>query len=382
MKLPTASSLHRALACPASAVLPRAPSTTSEAAERGTYLHGHLAAWAALGKRPATPPPPPEYAETVEGLDFPAIVRGRAYDSVDIEAAFAFDVESGRARFLGSDIGRDYGPLSPTEIAGTADLVVREADGTLAILDYKSGQSVGAAATNPQMHFLALAVARFCGVEFVAVELVYLGEDGSHRVDRACLDSLDLDSFAATLRQAVTLWRSPEAATQARPGDHCRYCPCFDSCPAQHQLVRTFASTLEIDPVAIASLSPEAAGRVYEEAQRYQELLKQLFKHLGERAHRQPLILPSGARLGYREQERRELSPEVAAQVVRERYGEEVAALCVESSVSQAAIKRALAGKRGAWLEVVREVEARGGIKRHVYTALKELPAQLEVNHE
>jgi hypothetical protein len=372
VKLPTASSLHRALACPASAVLPRAPSTTSEAAERGTAIHAYLEEWAQRGARPVAPP---EYADTCHGIDLPAILAGRTI--CEVEAAYAFDVATGRARLIGYSLGRDYGPLSPTEIVGTADLVLIDSEGRGVILDWKTGQPQASAAVNPQLALLALCLSRYRGDPEVVVELVYLGEEGGYKVDRAVLDSLDLDSFAAQLREAVTLWRSPEAAQRVNPGDHCRYCPCFDSCPAQHQLARSFSSGL-IDPAAVQSLTPEAAGAAWAKLEHYEALLAEIKKQLKERAHRQPLVLPTGERLGFVEKERRELSPEVAAQVVRERYGEEVAAQCVESSVSQAAIKRALTGKRGAWLEVVREVEARGGVKVNKYLALKELPRQLE----
>jgi hypothetical protein len=374
VKLPTASSLHRALACPASAVLPRAPSTTSEAAERGTAIHDWIA-HELLG-RPK--PPPAEYRETCEGINIPAILGGRL--ALWVEASYAYNVRTGQVRYLGSMLGRGYA-LHPDELAGTADMILREGDETprgLCVGDIKTGQSVGAAASNPQMHFLALCVSRLHGLSEVPVELIYIAEDGSHRVDRAILDSLDLDSFAAQLREAVTLWRSPEAAQRVNPGEHCRYCPCFDSCPAQHQLVRTFARTLDIDSEAIARLSPEAAGRVWEELERFEVMAKKLRAGLSERAHRQPLVKSDGTRIAHVEQERRSIDATVAERVLSERYGPEKAREVLETKTSQAAIQRALRGQRGAFPEVMREIEREGGVKVSRYTKLAELPAQLE----
>jgi hypothetical protein len=373
MKLPTASSLHRCLACPASAVLPRAPSTTSEAAERGTAIHAYLEAWA-LSDGFVRPDAPADYEDTCHGIDFEAIRTGRIV--LEVESTFAFDVQTGRVRSLGCGLGRDYGALRPNEIAGTADLLLGDPDGSVCVLDYKTGQSVGAAASNPQMLFLGLCAARAWGAESVAVELVYLAEDGSHRTDRAVLDSLDLDSFAAQLRAAVALWRSPEAATQARPGEWCRYCPCFDSCPAQHQLARSFSSGL-LDPAAVQALTPEAAGAAWAKLEHYEALLTEIKKQLKERAHRQPLILPSGSRLGYVEAERRSIDAAVAERVLTERYGPEKARECLEAKTTQAAISRAFKG-RGEALRVIREIEAAGGIRVGKFTKLAELPAQLE----
>ena len=56
------------------------------------------------------------------------------------EVAFAYDVETGKARELGRDVERQYGKLAPTEIPGSLDLLYMVGD-VLHIDDYKTGRS-------------------------------------------------------------------------------------------------------------------------------------------------------------------------------------------------------------------------------------------------
>jgi hypothetical protein len=383
VKLPTASSLHRALACPASAVLPRAPSTTSEAAERGTAIHAYLEEWAQRGARPVAPP---EYADTCHGIDLPAILAGRTI--CEVEAAYAFDVATGRARLIGYSLGRDYGPLSPTEIVGTADLVLIDSEGRGVILDWKTGQPQASAAVNPQLALLALCLSRYRGDPEVVVELVYLGEEGGHKVDRAVLDSLDLDSFAAQLREAVALWRSPEAAQRVNPGEWCKYCDSKRVCPAWTSLAREFAAGPSLTPGAIAALAPADVGRVIPKIRAYRKLLDEIEAQVNDYTrHHGAVPLENGNRYGWQEVEDSTLLPEQTLAVVAERFGDELAREMVKpAKVTKKALEGALdtvakqrreAGEKVSKAALVREtlaeIDKRGGVRRTVHSEPREM---------
>jgi hypothetical protein len=359
-------------------VLPRAPSTTSEAAERGTAIHAYLEEWAKTGERPT---PPAGYEETCEGLSLPFILNGRTVWIV--EAAFALDAMTGKVRYLGAGKGRDYGALCPTEIAGTADLVLLDDEGRLYVADYKTGSAVTSAKTNPQLAFLALCLSKFRGNEEVGVELIYIREDGSHYTDAATLDALDLDGFASDLRDAVTLWRSPEAAQRVNPGEWCGYCPSKWSCPVWTSLAREMgAGTLVPARESLPVLTPELAWATKQKIKRAREVLKETEKgldaYLDDITRPGAVTLETGERIGRIERTREDIDPDVAVAVLERLYGPELARACYEGKVTKEGIRRALKGQRGASAQVLREIAAEGGITKARWVKVAELGEQRE----
>ena len=372
-KTPTASTLERALHCPAAWALPHTPSRSSAASDFGTGVHTYLAeAWtlgpaAALARVPADAP----WRDLCEGLSLEQIADGRRYAGV--ETTYVYDLERDTARRAGSGLGRRYGVLSATEIAGTADLLLWDAEERLHVVDYKTGQDLGPPEENAQLAFLALAVARYHGLSEVAVELYYTREDGSHRAARATLDALDLDAWAVWFRLALRQVRAAQAdATAGRPltvhpGDHCRYCPAFDACPAQRALARELGAGLGLPAETVAALSPEAAGKVWERLEAAEEVLKAVREQLRELAHTHPPVLSDGRRLAYVECSKEEILAEVAIRTLEQRYGPVQAASCVDRRVTKASLRRAL----GEPEEALAAIAAAGGIRRVPYTQLR-----------
>lgn len=155
------------------------------------------------------------------------------------EVAFAFDVLTGKVRFLGVGLGRDYSSAAPYEICGTADLAFHSTTKSYAyIRDYKTGHGyITPAKDNAQIKFLTAVFARLVNAETGYGEALILRSDLSEPiVDRAEWDKADLDSYL----DAVALSVGRGAGLKAGPlplayveGPQCRYCRSWVFCPAK-----------------------------------------------------------------------------------------------------------------------------------------------------
>lgn len=163
------------------------------------------------------------------------------------EIAFAIDVETGVGRELAdSDGHRDYSTVTDTEIAGTADLVMRSG-GVAVVADTKTGMAdrVEDVRENRQLRALALMTARAWGVDEAVIVVLHVTEDGVHET-RHRLDVFDLDDIEAEIRAA----HRDIADAQPYPGEHCArlWCPARAVCPATMQ--------------ALAQVAPDAPTRL------------------------------------------------------------------------------------------------------------------------
>lgn len=239
--LPTASGIERALACRASAVLPRAPDESSEDAQRGTALHAYVEA-VASGEAPesALARVPAEWRPAAASLDVHAILEAIGWDpfgdqTLTVEEAFAWHPVDDRARSLGCGLERDYSGADPLEFVGTADVLLVDRDRRrVVVLDYKFGHGhVTRAAVNPQLRSLALFAARTHGMDVAQVVIVRAREDGSAWLDRAPIDRHELDEVALELHALTRRIARDREGDQAvaTGGEHCRYCRSARACP-------------------------------------------------------------------------------------------------------------------------------------------------------
>lgn len=210
----TASGLWRIEACPASAVLPHKEKKYRDA-QRGAREHEALEASAPPGSTP--------------------------------EAAFAFNVLSGSARYLGSGIKREYGELTDGEIPTTLDLLQIEPD-HLFITEYKTGVGYMQAAPpiNPQIQCQAIAAATYHKKDRAIVQLIYTK---TGEVKDAEFDALDFAAIHERLLSIRSRVRAAEAALALNgdlisagliaEGPHCWRCPAEKACPLKHPQRRT-----------------------------------------------------------------------------------------------------------------------------------------------
>jgi hypothetical protein len=372
----SASSLPRLFACPGSAALPQAR-TTSEWAEAGTERHAEKETAVGAGDLEFLPPAIRELIP--EGA------------TVLAEVAIAYDLATGRARVLGVGLGRHYGALAPTEIPGTIDLLAI-APGRLVVVDHKGYLDVGGAEQNEQIGFYALAAARAYGIDDVTVAVSY----EARRPSIGELDALDHDALHARLvrlrdriamqRATVASGRMPDVSESA----NCRYCPGSHACPAKVALVRRLVTGGEADDLELMlPLDDDTAREAYVRLGHAKNLLKRIERAIYARAADAPIPLGDGRFFGRRTKPgNEELNGEVVHQVLVEKYGVATADTAVTREATKTSLKEALrfvAGKgklTAAEKDVLAEVRARGGAKREDKESMVEFSLGLDEGGE
>lgn len=330
MPNPSGSSAARGDACPGSHAFPRVDET-GEPAARGLGIHAFLAraAPSPAERSFALADAPTSVRGTCEGIDLPTLLDD--LEQIRCEVAYAYDVETGKARLVGVNIGRRYGTLGANEVACTLDLEARRrSTGRWLVRDWKTGQDVGEVEDNWQIRIQALCERAIRG-EAPDGELVYIGEDGSHRVETYAFDDLDLDDAAERLRDIVRRVHAAEARVTAgrepdvSPGEHCKYCPAAIYCPAKRALVRDMRTLLgelpdeEAVGHQVALLPVERLGEVWLKAKDFAPRLKAIESAIKERAASEPIPLPGGKVLvSETRQGQRRLKEKEAAALLRE----------------------------------------------------------------
>lgn len=381
---PSASKLELLERCPAAGALASVWTESTDDQRAGTARHRFIQRSREIGRDEALAAIPEDAAwrEQCEALDLDALPPG------DFELAYAYDVATDTARFLGPWLDRAY-DVGLTEVSGTTDLVAPPIGDQprWLVVDFKGEEEVAPAATNIQLGFYALAVARTRGLDEVDVAIVYLGHGGAMRWDRATLGPFELEAVAervrsilaavAAARGVVAAGGSPDYAT----GMHCRRCPAMTLCPAQTAIVRAWSSSIEGASVSqivetYPRLSDEEAGAAWERIAMLGELLDAARAALRARAEVSGLPLPSGDRLMPVEVPRRAIITEKAEPVLRARFGEQVDKH-IERSIrgeSIAKLARQIApgkGQKKAADEIWSALEAAGAVRRSSFVQLR-----------
>jgi len=352
----TASQADRALGCPGSFALPQAR-TTSAWAQQGTENHAEAEQAIEAG----------EVTETMQRIMGDAAATARA------EVKLAYDVATGKGRILGYGSDRGYRDLGPFEIPGTADVLAYDAE-RVYVGDRKLWRAVTPARSNGQLATLALAATRALGLDEATVWLEY--EHGG--VDRATLDVLELDEFAAKLRRAhaavakARQVRAGGSMPDVAEGPYCKHCPAQHACPAKAALVRRLVTGGEADELEMMiPLTVDTARIAYERLGHARNLLRRIEAAVYAFASETPIQLGDGRVLGRRTKPaNEELDGRIARAAIAEVLGEEVAEQAAEVVVTKTAIKAAAkeASPRGkaaaAERQVLELVRQRGGAKR------------------
>ena len=376
--LPSASSLHRAIACRASSALPMSPDRAGEDAERGQCLHGYTEAIAnGVEERVALAAVPEAWRGTACDLDVGAILMALGWDpfgdqEMHAEEAFAWNPRTDVGRSLGLSLNRDYSGATADEAVGTADVIlVDRGAGRIVVADYKFGHGhVARARENLQVRALARYATRAYGMNRATVILVRGREDGSAWLDVDEMEEVDLDATGDVLmdlaqRIAVDRERGDAPATA---GEHCRYCRSAPHCP--------------LGPMALVAADGGGFARLRATPEGREKLLalRVLAKKLPELIDAElrdaiaegAVSLPGGMELAIETTERRKVDDagEVWA-ALQDRFGEavaDVAAPLVRSAtittIKAAAKLRAAKGQTKAIeAELLATCEAAGAVK-------------------
>jgi len=188
------------------------------------------------------------------------------------EVAFAWDHTTDTGREIRGDYQRDYRSLTATELAGTADVVVRGAH-AVQVYDFKTGKA-DADSYGAQMGALALFVARAWNVERATAIVVKVDEDGV-REHPVAFDAMDLDGAAHELADNIA--KIP--ASKPQPGAHCAemYCRLRSVCPATTSAMAELSAVPVadvIDLVTLAIRTPEQAGAAHEKLRVIEDAVK------------------------------------------------------------------------------------------------------------
>jgi len=299
--MPTASALERTIRCPDSWVLPHVQAS-GEYAARGVAIAAYVRRVVGGMPRPEASGLVPDKAwrKTCDGIDFADLCG----DLTDVrgEMMYALDVERWTVRELGSNRGRRYPRLGPTEIGGTNDLEGVRVDDVQVVVDIKSGSRVTAAEENPQILYHAAARHLRTGSAVVQGRLAYIAEDGGVEVDAAPdFGPFDLESFGDDLRSMVrSVAASRERLGNGGPprvsaGDWCKYCPAMVACPRFTALARRMLGDLQQIDAALGAMTPTEQGRAWQRAKEAESLVEHILgglRAIAESDH--PIPLPDG----------------------------------------------------------------------------------------
>jgi hypothetical protein len=394
--LPSASGLKYAMRCNGQAKLPKVASV-SDHADNGNLRHEYLAA-ALVGDSERAADVlarmPAEVAEECRLIDLSSMPR---FMWVQTEVAYVYNPIMRTARIIGNDIGRDYlghGWKPTDEFPGTADFVGVTEDGNLTVGDWKTGNAytVEAAKDNWQLAMLAVAALTTHNVEQQwlreggnstidksAVDVLIVRTKGELRFDRSTFDSFDLESFRQDLRALAEYIRDEKAEPRLVSGAHCRWCPSFDYCPVQTNLIRSLAlkPNVMVDESS-ELLTPENAAMAYARYRVIKQAMRRIEQQFQQYARRQPIALPDGKVYGIVETPDTRIDPAVALAVLTEKHGREVAIKAMTLETSKAGIDRAIAplAERGMKAGMVREalaaIQQRGGVTTVMKQELRE----------
>lgn len=253
--LPSGSELPRALRCPGSCVLPQVRQEPGEPAANGNAVHAFLEdIHNGMTPEDAITRVPEEHQAACRAIHLDALPsRMLELATQHAEITLAYNVDTGKTRYLGSGLRRDYSKADRTcEIVLTLDLVAVDKSNHHWVWDWKTGwgaEKVEPATSNPQLWAGGLAWSRARDVTSVTVGPVRITEQGFvDGTDTHTMDALDLDAFEAQLRAMVERVRaledrmhSTERVPDVHEGHWCSGCPAFKACPAKRGLLFSVA---------------------------------------------------------------------------------------------------------------------------------------------
>ena len=246
----SASSAHRWLACPPSAVAAEAyPDQDTEYTREGTLAHQVAEAVALVGTDGLDP-----NAKWNDGITKEMLECAHAY------ADYIQELKKSDDAVVLLEQKVDFSPWVP-EGFGTCDCIIIQ-DETLIIIDYKYGQGVAVDAKgNPQMKLYALGALNDYG-------FVYDVERVEMHIFQPRLDNISRDEITvAELLGWADKTVKPIAEKAAKgkgthnPGEHCRFCPHAGRCRSLTKLCTEYVETHSLR-VAVPILAPHEVAEV------------------------------------------------------------------------------------------------------------------------
>lgn len=244
----SASSAHRWLACPPSAVAAeKYPSQDTEWTREGTLAHevAEMIARDRFVDMPVIPLP--------EDADADMIAHARSYADYIQEL-----IKTDDATVL-LEQRVDYAPWAP-EGFGTCDCILMQGD-TLTIIDYKYGVGVAVSAVNnPQMKLYALGALNMYGVAYDIKRVeTHIFQP---RIDNISSDQMTVEElFEWGESIKPTAKKAAKGKGEYNPGEHCKFCPHAGKCRQLTKVCTEYVETHDLR-VAVPVLAPHEIAEV------------------------------------------------------------------------------------------------------------------------
>lgn len=209
----------------------------------------------------------------------------------EAEVSYALDASGARARRLGKFLNRQYGELSPAEIALTVDYQWIE-NGSPVVGDWKTGYGAHLEPTRDNLQLLAggAAASMASGLDGCWLELAHVTEHGV-REDRYFASALTLHA----VMQDIARIQAGIPTALPRAGEHCRYCPALGNCPETARSVGALGRPEKSVVWQADFVSDENDALLVEELSHVKKAIDAIEKSLKERASKKGgIYLPNG----------------------------------------------------------------------------------------
>ena len=245
----SASSAHRWLNCPPSAVAAEAyPNQDTEFTREGTLAHEVAEQMARLGE--FVPDNDPKWSDvTVEMCE-----HARAY------ADYIEEQKKSEDAFVLLEQRVDFSPWVPDGF-GTCDCLIIEGD-TLTVIDYKYGLGVEVdAKDNPQMKLYALGALNDFGFAYdVSKVEMHIFQPRLGNVSTDCLTVDELLTWAEKTVKPIAQ-KAAKGKGAYKAGAHCKFCPHAGRCRALTKTCTEFVETHDLR-VGVPVLAPHEVAEV------------------------------------------------------------------------------------------------------------------------
>ena len=229
----SASSAHRWLACPPSAVAAEAyPNEGTEYTREGTLAHEVAEMYARAGIYGDVGP---EWAGLPE-IDKEMIECAKGYNVYIQEQIW----DDSATVLLEQRV--DFSPWVPDGF-GTADCIIIQGH-TMDVIDYKYGKGVAVAAEdNPQMKLYGLgALNEFGFVYDVKTVRLHIYQPRMNNISLDTLTAEDLTTWAEKVVKP-TAAKAAKGKGEYKPGEHCRFCPHAGRCRSLTKTCAEYVTT-------------------------------------------------------------------------------------------------------------------------------------------
>lgn len=247
----SASSAHRWLACPPSAVAAEAyDDTGSDYAAEGTLAH-EVAEWVASGKSKNGPS---LNKGTEDGVTGEMLEHARGYRDYIQEQIKSDDAVVMLERRV------DFSEYVPDGF-GTCDCIIIQGN-TLTIIDYKYGRGVQVSAVdNPQMRLYALGALNDYGIAY-DIERVEM-HIYQPRINNISTDAMTVEELTTWAEKVVkpTAAKAAKGKGEYKAGAHCKFCPHAGRCRALTKTCTEYVNTHGLR-VGVPVLAPHEVADV------------------------------------------------------------------------------------------------------------------------